>query len=145
MKTGIMLAFVCAGAMAAPLGGCATADGGAQADMRRAHALGCSLPTDMTQQSVAANAGLEPKRLRECAPRYPEKCMASAKQEEVVQLVYDVSPDGVPENIRVAETTNRCLNRAAIQALARWRYEADGKGAKDMTTHMTMRLWPASG
>ncbi len=56
-------------------------------------------------------------------PRYPEKCMRSASNEESVLLQFDVTEKGDTENIQVLETTEKCLNKAASESVARWKYQ----------------------
>lgn len=63
---------------------------------------------------------------------YPEICMATAKPQEDVLVEFDVAPDGTTENIRVVDTTNACMNAAAIEAVRSWTYQPkiiDGKPA----------------
>jgi protein TonB len=56
-------------------------------------------------------------------PQYPERCMASAKARESVQLEFDVTPEGTTTNIRVVGSTNSCLNREAARSVERWKYQ----------------------
>lgn len=56
-------------------------------------------------------------------PQYPERCMARAKARETVLVEFDVTPDGTTTNIRVVDSTNSCLNSAAIRSVERWKYQ----------------------
>ncbi|MEM6537294.1 MAG: energy transducer TonB [Pseudomonadota bacterium] len=56
-------------------------------------------------------------------PQYPERCMSRAKPTESVFVEFDVTPDGTVTNVRVLDTSNSCLNRAAIRAVQRWKYQ----------------------
>lgn len=63
-------------------------------------------------------------------PQYPERCMRTASKFEVVSIQFDVNTEGETENVQVIESTNACLNRAAIGSVAQWRYSPkliDGK------------------
>lgn len=56
-------------------------------------------------------------------PQYPERCMQRAKPKETVFLEYDVTPDGTTTNIRVVDSTNSCLNSAAVKSVERWKFQ----------------------
>lgn len=56
-------------------------------------------------------------------PQYPERCMNRAAAEEVVTLQFDVTPDGQTTNIQAINSTNSCLNRAAVRSVERWKYQ----------------------
>lgn len=55
-------------------------------------------------------------------PQYPEKCMRTAKEKESVLVRYDVNERGDTENIEIEQTTNKCLNEAASEAVVKWKY-----------------------
>jgi len=78
---------------------------------------------------------------------YPEKCMAHAKEVELVAIRFDITPDGHTENIRVMNSTNKCLNEAAVQSVAQWRYEprivnGEAVARRDVDTIVTYKLEP---
>ncbi|MBI1366258.1 MAG: TonB family protein [Alphaproteobacteria bacterium] len=56
-------------------------------------------------------------------PEYPQNCMTTAKDEETVVVQFDVTPDGTTANIKVIDSTNHCLDRAAIRSVDRWKYQ----------------------
>ncbi|MAW80138.1 MAG: hypothetical protein CMI63_07860 [Parvularcula sp.] len=56
-------------------------------------------------------------------PQYPERCMSRAGAQESVLLQFDVTPDGQTTNIEVVDSTNSCLNRAAMRSVERWKYQ----------------------
>ncbi|MEE2690982.1 MAG: energy transducer TonB [Pseudomonadota bacterium] len=56
-------------------------------------------------------------------PQYPERCMARAKARENVLVEFDVTPEGTTTNIRVVDSTNSCLNSAAMRSVERWKYQ----------------------
>ena len=64
--------------------------------------------------------------LRSRPPAYPAACepasMDDAKRERVA-VMYDVTRDGRPQNVRVRETSNPCFNDAAISAIRNWEFE----------------------
>lgn len=80
---------------------------------------------------------------------YPAKCMRTAADEEFVRIEFDVSPEGATENIRVIDTTNKCLVQSAQASIAKWRYApklVDGKPVtrKGVQTVVTYVLIDAS-
>ena len=56
-------------------------------------------------------------------PQYPERCMSRADTRESVAVQFDVTPDGQTTNIEVVDSTNSCLNRAAVRSVERWKYQ----------------------
>ena len=55
-------------------------------------------------------------------PQYPEKCMRRAETKEAVAIRFDITENGETENIRIIETTNKCLNDAAVKSVEKWQY-----------------------
>ena len=56
-------------------------------------------------------------------PQYPERCMSRASARETVFVQFDVTPDGTVTNVQVIESSNSCLNRAAVRSVERWKYQ----------------------
>jgi protein TonB len=56
-------------------------------------------------------------------PQYPERCMDRAKAKESVVVEFDVTPEGTTTNARVIDSTNSCLNSAALKSVERWKYQ----------------------
>jgi TonB family protein len=78
-------------------------------------------------------------------PRYPDQCQWRADGSESVFVEFDISVEGVPENIRTIESTNPCFNGAAKNAVKKWRYHPKtiaGKPAvrKGVVTQITFQL-----
>ncbi len=55
-------------------------------------------------------------------PRYPEKCFSKARPVEVVSVAFDVTEDGVTENIASVFSTFPCLTSAAEESIKKWAY-----------------------
>lgn len=91
-------------------------------------------------QSEAALAGREPKLLCRIPPVYEEACIKNAAPLKIVVLVYDVSPEGLTENIRLKSTDDECVVRAAAASLALWSYEPTEYGAANLETSITFEL-----
>ena len=81
---------------------------------------------DMSNVDLDIGTGFNPDRdaqpLVRIPPQYPQRCMSRAASVETVVLQFDVSPEGTVVNPEVIDSTNSCLNRAAIRAVQRWRY-----------------------
>lgn len=77
--------------------------------------------------NLSIGSGFNPDRdaqpLVRIPPQYPERCMSRADDREVVNVTFDVTPDGQTTNITVLDSTNSCLNRAAIRSVERWKYQ----------------------
>lgn len=78
-------------------------------------------------------------------PRYPTKCMNGAADRESVLVEFDVSADGVTENVRTIDASNKCLVRSAEQSVVGWKYApmiVDGEPAprKGVQTVITYEL-----
>jgi protein TonB len=77
--------------------------------------------------NLSIGTGFNPDRdaqpLVRIPPQYPERCMQRAKPSETVFVEFDVTPDGTTTNIRVVDSTNSCLNSAAIRSVERWKYQ----------------------
>lgn len=55
-------------------------------------------------------------------PVYPPECEATAGPTETVDLIFTITPDGAVVSERVASASNACFERAALNALKRWRF-----------------------
>lgn len=81
---------------------------------------------DLSNVDVDIGTGFNPDRdaqpLVRIPPQYPQRCMGRASSVETVVLEFDVTPEGSVVNPEVLESTNSCLNRAALRAVQRWRY-----------------------
>ena len=53
-----------------------------------------------------------------------EGCLRGLPKDSVatVTVLFDVTADGRPVNIRVTEATDACFERSTIRAVAKWRY-----------------------
>jgi len=76
---------------------------------------------------IEVGTGFNPDRdaqpLVRIPPQYPERCMARAGARETVVVEFDVTPDGTTTNARVVDSTNSCLNSAAVRSVERWKYQ----------------------
>ena len=78
-------------------------------------------------------------------PQYPERCMARAAETETVVVRFDVTPEGTTTNIEAIDSSNSCLNRAAIRSVQRWKYqpkieENEAQWRRGVQTAVTFRL-----
>jgi TonB family protein len=70
----------------------------------------------------AALVDFDARPIARTPPRYPERCMYSANAREVITLEFNVTAKGTTEDIRVVDSTNKCLNDAATLSVRRWKY-----------------------
>lgn len=77
--------------------------------------------------SLDIGTGFNPDRdaqpLVRIEPQYPDRCQSRAETIETVLVQFDVDPQGQTANATVVDTTNSCLNRAALRAVGRWKYQ----------------------
>jgi len=55
-------------------------------------------------------------------PVYPPTCGAGASASETVTVAFTITPEGTVVSERIAATTNACFDRAALNAVKRWRF-----------------------
>lgn len=82
------------------------------------------LPAAIAAQAApdAADGTVEAQILERVEPVYPPECEAAADASETVALAFTITPDGAVVNSRVAASSNACFDRAALNALKRWRF-----------------------
>ena len=79
-----------------------------------------------------AEPGKEPVVICAVPPGYPSGCVHFARRKESVKAIFDVTAAGRVTNIRVIETTHKCVTSAAIEAVEQWRYQRSTTGAVDI-------------
>ncbi|MBB4659221.1 energy transducer TonB [Parvularcula dongshanensis] len=52
-----------------------------------------------------------------------ERCIDRAGTQDSVRIQFDVTPQGQVTNVDVIDSTDSCLNRYAIRAAERWKYQ----------------------
>ncbi len=81
---------------------------------------------DLSGVDIDIGTGFNPDRdaqpLVRIPPQYPQRCMDRARKRETVVLEFNVTPEGTVVNPQVVDSTNSCLDRAAMRAVERWRY-----------------------
>ena len=65
---------------------------------------------------------MEAAILERAEPVYPPVCEASAAVAESVDVAFTITPDGAVVSERIVQSTNDCFNRAALNAVKRWRF-----------------------
>ena len=78
-------------------------------------------------------------------PNYPENCMRAAKAEETVIVQFDVTTVGATKNAAVIESTNPCLDAAALASVQKWKYRPKTVAGKPVertgvVTNITFQL-----
>lgn len=90
---------------------------------------------------VAGSRDNEARPIVRVAPKYPITAMRDGKQ-GWVQLAFSIDEVGRVKNIKVlASEPNRVFNKAAIQALKKWKYKAKIVSGKPIEQHnLTVQL-----
>ncbi len=76
-------------------------------------------------------------------PVYPPVCETQAGEIEFVEVAYTVAANGRVKSERVVEATNRCFERAALNALRQWRFvprQIDGAPAPAFDQRVRFRF-----
>ncbi|MHA7870898.1 MAG: energy transducer TonB, partial [Hyphococcus sp.] len=76
------------------------------------------------------------------APEYPVACMPREGDfiiPQTVTVLYDVSPSGAVENVRVAESSDPCFEDVSISVVRGWSYER-GRGQIGLETTFSFVL-----
>lgn len=94
----------------------------------------------------AADAGegtREAQIIERIDPVYPPECEASAEPSESVGLAFTITPEGAVVSARVTQSSNGCFERAALNALKRWRFSprmVDGAPRPAFEQQVTLRF-----
>jgi TonB family protein len=100
--------------------------------------LPASQPTTTLLQAAAL------RRTRQVAPKYPDRAAMNGTQ-GWVDIEFTISPEGVPVDLKVRDASpKRMFDRAALDALAQWRFEplktANGPHAQRAILRMRFEL-----
>lgn len=80
--------------------------------------------------ATAAPAGprvVAAQMIERIEPVYPPECEAAAAAVETVDVTFTITPDGIVVSERVADASNVCFERSALNALKRWRFSPQTK------------------
>jgi len=80
--------------------------------------------------------------------KYPQKCLHRSYQTEIVNLSYDVLPNGKPDKVRVLNSTNKCFDRSARNHIRKLKFKKSGSGHSCIPWTLTFKrkaLTDASG
>lgn len=75
-------------------------------------------PADIPDAPVIVEARI----IERVEPVYPPGCETSAAATETVDLAFTITPTGAVVSERVAASSNACFDRAALNAIKRWRF-----------------------
>lgn len=65
---------------------------------------------------------VEAQIIERVEPVYPPACEAGAAAVETIEVAFTITPDGAVVSERIASATNACFERAALNAVKRWRF-----------------------
>ena len=66
---------------------------------------------------------IEARIIERIEPVFPRRCAPGAQNTETVVISFNISDQGRVRGERVADSTNSCLNDAALNAIRRWQFE----------------------
>ncbi len=72
--------------------------------------------------AAVAPSVIEAQVVERIEPVYPPECEAGAGPVETVELAFTITPEGAVVSDRVVTASNPCFERAALNALKRWRF-----------------------
>ena len=105
---------------------------------------GSGAPSDYTPPVVLAPVEIvDPVLVERIEPVYPPNCQNGAADVETVTAAFTISAAGTVVKERIAEASNACFERAALNALRRWRYEpltVDGVARPAYERQVTLRF-----
>lgn len=97
----------------------ANADAAAVSDVGAAPAVTTIDPiSDIDLQNV-----VEAQSLERIDPVYPRRCAGTAAPVETVVVAFNITAEGRVAGERVTQSSNACLDDAALNAIRRWRFE----------------------
>ena len=96
-------------------------------------------PTAPTAPTASADR-LTPLPISRPAPRYPQQAQRSGIQ-GAVQVRATVAPDGSVERMELARSSgNRHLDRAAMEAVRRWRFDPATRGGQPISADVVIPI-----
>lgn len=79
-------------------------------------------PAAAAPEPAATPSVIEAQVIERIEPVYPPECEAGAAPAETVDIIFTITPQGAVVSERVANASNACFERAALNALKRWRF-----------------------
>lgn len=109
------------------------------------HIAAFAVALTVTAQASANDEEIPAKPLNRRPPNYPAACLPAPgeeKEPQTVTISFGVTNQGLPENVRVLESSDPCFEEAAIAAVRSWKYEprrANGRpqAQEDLETTFT--------
>jgi len=82
--------------------------------------------------------------------RVPPRMPSRARRSGHVNVMFDVSAEGKPINIKVINSTEKIFEKPTLDSVAKWRYQAavdapEDQARKDVTNKVTFRLTDMGG
>jgi len=99
---------------------------GANADGRQADDLSGPVPglsTVDADPAIVTENIVEARIVEQIDPVFPRRCASDAAPLETLVVSFNITAEGRVAGERVAQTSNACLDDAALNAIRRWRFE----------------------
>ena len=81
------------------------------------------LPVVGDSPVIAAENIVEARIIEQIDPVFPRSCANNAAAVETLVVSFNITADGRVGGERVAQSSNQCLDSAALNAIRRWRFE----------------------
>ena len=95
-----------------------------QTDLATAEAAIASAADRLPRAPSPDRANLiEARIIERIEPIYPRNCVANAQPVETVVISFNITAAGRVASERVAQSSNACMDAAALNAVRRWRFE----------------------
>lgn len=92
---------------------------------------------------VVRETVVEARLTRPVEPKYPERCASRSDAVEDIVVLLDITVEGRPTNAVVADSSNTCFNRAAVEAAQRMRFSPrtiNGRAEMEFGKRVTVRF-----
>jgi protein TonB len=80
-----------------------------------------------------------PRAIHTVDPKYPQDALRLAK-DKVILVTVTVLPDGTPTNPRIARGVRPDVDKAVVDAVQKWRFEAATRDGKPVEATVTVQV-----
>jgi protein TonB len=110
----------------------------ATAEPKPAGAPGSNAPENTAGDAIVQ--AIQLPRRKEVQPKYPREALLD-RQEGWVVVDFTISPDGVPQELKVRESQpRRIFDRAALDCVQQWRFEPVTHGGQAVAQRATLKI-----
>ncbi len=89
--------------------------------------------------STAATSTILPRSSRRCPPRYPSNLRRAGATGNVT-VAFVVTEKGLVTDVKIKKSTNAKFNKAAIEAVGKWKFKPGVKAGKKVKTRVVIPI-----